>query len=206
MKLQVNLLRDVLHNLSPEAGSDSEYARGVLVGTVTALCACGYSFDEALELCSTNAPRTILPNSVPPTWCFGVYVHGTDTWTRQTGLIRRHELLEKAAEIKREPWEVLARFDIPHDRYNNGGMAEVIDLILAGGDDPEWVLEELDSMRPRFTLEWWYDTEEDRIVEKDETLPHTTTVDDVYRILREHWDKGELVRVWDEEDEEYIYL
>lgn len=147
MKIQENLLRDALHNLSPEAGSDSDYARGVLVGVVSGLCACGYSFDEALELCKINAPRTILPNSVPPTWCFGVSFKGKDTWTRQTGLIRKAELLEKATEIKREPYEVLAQFDIPHDCYHNGGMSEVIDLILAGGDDPEWVLEELDRMR-----------------------------------------------------------
>lgn len=53
----ITALRDVLQNLSAaENGEDHRYARGVLVGVVATLCACGLTYDEAEKLAWQNSP------------------------------------------------------------------------------------------------------------------------------------------------------
>jgi len=62
-------LKDSLHNLSASENGDShEYAKGVLVGTVATLCACGMSYDDACQLAWQHCPTNIHPERVPEAW------------------------------------------------------------------------------------------------------------------------------------------
>jgi hypothetical protein len=84
------LIADALHNMSPDAGATPEYARGVLVGAVSALMAVGMSFDRALHLCSLQAPRVIMPMTVPPSWLKGFDIKAkpaaaATVWRRDAG-------------------------------------------------------------------------------------------------------------------------
>ncbi len=64
-----NVLKDALHNLSPEAATDPDYARGVLVGAMAALMhikAC--TFTEAAVMIRPHLPQEITPAAVPDGW------------------------------------------------------------------------------------------------------------------------------------------
>ena len=41
--------------------------------------------------------------------------------------------------------DLLALFEINHDRYNNGGVFEVISLAIQDGDDPDWIIDLLEA-------------------------------------------------------------
>lgn len=55
----------------------------------------------------------------------------------------RDDLIALAETHELDSSDLMTLFDIPHDRTNNGGVAEVIDLAIEGGDDPEWMAQEI---------------------------------------------------------------
>ncbi len=62
-------LKDALHNLDPESGTDPDYARGVLVGALAATMqfkAC--SFEEAVVTVTPHLPPRIDPLAIPSGW------------------------------------------------------------------------------------------------------------------------------------------
>ena len=64
-------LKDVLHNLSShENGENHEYGKGVLVGVVSCLCACGMDYEDALQLAWQCSPRKedIHSDRIPECW------------------------------------------------------------------------------------------------------------------------------------------
>lgn len=81
--MNTTVLKDTLYNLSPHSGGNAEYARGILVGTVAGLMSQGMTWEDAIHLCSDNAPDTVIPGCIPPTWQreFGIDPFGDDTTT-----------------------------------------------------------------------------------------------------------------------------
>lgn len=68
-KVRTTVLYDALHNLDPDAVSNPEYARGVLVGVMAAVMhfkAC--EWHEAVDVVRPFLPRKIEPQAVPDGW------------------------------------------------------------------------------------------------------------------------------------------
>ena len=60
------VLKDALYNLADDENGDShEYAKGVLVGVVSTLCACGMEFKDACQLAWQHCPLNIHPKRIP---------------------------------------------------------------------------------------------------------------------------------------------
>lgn len=70
--LDITQLRDTLYNLHQNSGASDEYRKGVLVGVVGALMACGYTWRAAINTVAANLPDTgaiLTPErTVPPSW------------------------------------------------------------------------------------------------------------------------------------------
>ena len=63
------MLKDALHNLSArENGDDHSHARGVLVGVVSTLMACGMTFEDATQLAWQCAPPDCHYKRFPDSW------------------------------------------------------------------------------------------------------------------------------------------
>jgi hypothetical protein len=52
-----NLLRDSLYNLNPKSGANTEYCKGIVIGTVSALMAMGFDFQDALAQVCNHLPE-----------------------------------------------------------------------------------------------------------------------------------------------------
>lgn len=62
-------LKDVLHNLSAsENGDNHQFGKGVLVGVIGTLCACGLDFDEATKLAWQAAHNDCHYERIPVGW------------------------------------------------------------------------------------------------------------------------------------------
>lgn len=63
-------LKDAVHNVSSSSGASEEYARGIVVGAVSALMATGMDWRMAITQIALNWPedRYVPRNVLPPTW------------------------------------------------------------------------------------------------------------------------------------------
>lgn len=64
--MDTTVLRSALYNLNDNSGASDGYARGLVVGIVSALVAYGIEFDRALGIVKMNMPvnaRDVLPES-----------------------------------------------------------------------------------------------------------------------------------------------
>lgn len=63
-----NMLKDSMYNLSADSGATDEYARGALVGAVSALMATGMSYHQALEAVVKCFPADYREQCIPSHW------------------------------------------------------------------------------------------------------------------------------------------
>jgi len=69
MTIQLNLIKDALHNLSPDSGASSDYRRGIVVGVTATLMACeGYAFEQAFGAVCRYMPSKYDPKAIPENW------------------------------------------------------------------------------------------------------------------------------------------
>lgn len=59
-------------------------------------------------------------------------------------------LTKLAEENNYDAQKLLSLFNIPHDRTNNGGTREVIEILIQDGDDPDWIEDMLTLRQPAF--------------------------------------------------------
>lgn len=77
-KFNERILIDALYNLSPDSGSSADYARAMLVGIVCGMMASGWGWREAMAICSKLAPKNIIADCLPDSYCedFKVFCNG----------------------------------------------------------------------------------------------------------------------------------
>lgn len=92
-------LKDALYNLHKDSGSGVSYAKGLMVGAVSALMHEGKSFDEALGLIYRNLPKGFRRECFPDGWLYYVVVVHVPTG-RQFYLGRDYRLI---GEINQQP-------------------------------------------------------------------------------------------------------
>lgn len=81
-------LREALHNLQPHSGANKDYACGVLVGCVSTLMAFGFTFQEAIRICSENAPGRVIAECCPVFWRTDFQIPITESESDKTEWVR----------------------------------------------------------------------------------------------------------------------
>ena len=68
--LRNNILADALYNTNKHSGASIDYARGIVVGCVSALMSTGLSFKESWRIVSCNLPKNLewRVEAVPESW------------------------------------------------------------------------------------------------------------------------------------------
>jgi hypothetical protein len=65
----MTVLKDALYNLHPDSGSSPEYAKGVLVGAVSAIMEVNNrDWPSAIKLISHHLPHKVTRDAVPLSW------------------------------------------------------------------------------------------------------------------------------------------
>ena len=64
-----NMVADAMYYASVEWTADDEHSRGVVVGLVSGIMACGYSFDQAVDACVEGIKgRPVRKVCIPDSW------------------------------------------------------------------------------------------------------------------------------------------
>lgn len=62
-------LKDALYNLVPKSGASDEYCKGLIVGIVSSMMACGVSYKDAIAHLAIHLPLDPETRiAVPPSW------------------------------------------------------------------------------------------------------------------------------------------
>ena len=76
-----NMLKDAAYYTRSDSGATCDKAQGVIIGIVSALMACGYTYHAAIGALREALPANYRDGALPPAWAYDI-IHGASGSTR----------------------------------------------------------------------------------------------------------------------------